>query len=103
MASLENKAMSKFGEFIKQKKVIITGSIVLSALVLGALGAFIGVSTHNKKQEDENNKIYNLGVKQLVNREHKKAFSSFKKITGYKDSVKKQDYAYQLNRIDEHD
>lgn len=102
--------MNKLAAFFRQKKVIIAGSIVISALVLGVVGTIVGISLFNKaeeqqkeEEEDKNANLYALGVEQLVNREHKAAFDTFGKITDYKDSIKKQDYAYQLNRIDEHD
>ncbi|GEM_PF-3330554 len=84
----------------KKKKIIIISTscaVIAAAIAVGM--TFLGIHIHNNNNEE----IYQKGLTQLINREHQAAYETFKSIPDYKDSNKKQDYAYQLYRIDEGD
>ena len=79
----------------KLTKILIIS--ISGGLVLGGLGTFLGIHLHNKHEEE----TYQKGLEHLLKREHKQAYDTFSMIPDYLDANKKQDYAYQLYRIDQ--
>lgn len=84
----------------KKKKIIIISTscaVIAAAIAVGM--TFLGIHIHNNNNEE----TYQKGLTELINREHQAAYETFKSIPDYKDSNKKQDYAFQLYRIDDGD
>ena len=85
--------------FSKTQKIIaisIAGVLGLGTIAGGIIGG-IALANYLKEQ------TYQNAIKHLVERDHKVAYDLFSSISSYKDSIKKQDYSYQLYRIDEND
>ena len=83
----------------KTQKVIAISLSAFLGLGVIAGGVIGGIAIYNYICEQK----YQNGLTHLVNRDHKVAYDIFTSIPNYKDSLKKQDYSYQLYRIDEGD
>ncbi len=86
---------------MKKRSIGILSIVGGLALVTGlTLGLVFGI----KKSNEEKENLYKIGVKHLVDREFKEACEIFgsRKMYHYKDSAKKYNYGFNLQRYEQH-